>query len=138
MEKPAGKTASQVRTLADWLGIAASTACAIHCIFVPSLLVLGTVLPAAVLDDELFHNAILWVILPAALVAFGIGCLRHKDRWVMALAAVGLGGMLLAATVLHEIGGEAVERGVTLLSAVVLVYAHYRNFRICRSIDCAS
>ena len=31
----------------------------------------------------------LWLILPAAIVAFGIGCWRHKDRWVLALGIIG-------------------------------------------------
>ena len=125
-----------VRTVADWLGIAASAACAIHCILVPTLLVGGTVLPASFLADESFHLAMIWVILPAALVAFGIGCWRHKDRWVLALGLSGLTGIIISATVLHEVVGESGERIGTLLSAAVLIFAHYRNFRLCRAADC--
>ena len=125
-----------VRTIADWLGIAASTACAIHCLLVPTLLVTGTVLPASILGDEFFHYAILWLILPAAILAFGIGCWRHKDRWVLALGMIGLTGMVLSVAVLHDVAGEAGERIATLLSAALLVGAHYRNFQICRSLDC--
>ena len=127
----------RVRTIADWFGIAASSACAMHCILVPTLLVTGTVLPATVLGDESFHQAMMWVILPAAIVAFGIGCWRHKDRWVLALGMIGLTGMVLSVAVLHDVTGEVGERIVTLLSAAVLVAAHYRNFQICRSSGCA-
>ena len=129
----AGKTS----VVADWLGIAASTACAVHCIVIPALLITGTVLPATVLADEAFHLAMLWVILPAAIVAFGIGCWRHKDRWVLALGAIGLTGMVLAAAVIHDVAGEMGERVVTVISAAILVTAHYRNFRLCRASDCA-
>ena len=122
--------------MADWLGIAASTACAVHCILVPTLLVTGTVLPAFVLSDELFHEAMLWMILPAAVVAFGFGCWRHKDRWVLALGMIGLTGMVLSVEVMHDVAGEAGERLLTLLSAAVLVGAHYRNYRLCRSFGC--
>ena len=109
-----------------------------HCILIPTLLVTGTVLPATVLGDESFHQAMFWIILPAAIVAFGIGCWRHKDRWVLALGMIGLTGMVSAVAVLHDIAGEAGERIVTLLSAAILVAAHYRNFRFCRSSgDCA-
>ena len=100
------------------------------------LLVTGTVLPVSILGDELFHQAMLWVILPAAIVAFGIGCWRHKDRAVLTLGALGLLGMVLSGTVLHDVIGEVGERTVTLLSAAVLVGAHYRNFRLCRSSAC--
>ena len=127
----------RVSAIADWLGIAASTACAMHCILVPTLLVIGTVLPASVLGDELFHQAMLWMILPAAIVAFGIGCWRHKDRRVLALGVIGLTGMVLSFAVLHDVAGEVGERIGTLLSAAVLIVAHYRNFQRCRASGCA-
>ena len=126
-----------VRAIADWLGIAASMACGIHCVLVPTLLVTGTVLPASVLSDERFHEAMLWMILPAAIVAFGIGCWRHKDRWVLALGLIGMTGMAMAVAVLHDLVGEVGERVVTLLSAAVLVAAHWRNYRLCRTSGCA-
>ena len=127
---------NQVRTIADWLGIAASTACGVHCVLLPTLLVTGTVLPASLLGDERFHQAMLWMILPAAIVAFGIGCWRHKDRRVLTLGIIGLTGMVLAVAVLHDLVGEVGERIATVLSAAVLVAAHYRNFQLCRSSDC--
>ena len=127
----------RVRAIADWFGMAASAACAIHCIVLPALLVTGTVLPASLLGDELFHTAMLWVILPAAILAFGIGCWRHKDRWVLALGMIGLTGMVLAVAVVHDIAGESGERIVTLVSAAVLITAHYRNYQLCRSSGCA-
>ena len=125
------------RAIADWFGIAASTVCAVHCVIVPTLLITGTVLPASILTDEAFHLAMLWVILPAAIVAFGIGCWRHRDRWVFSLGMIGLTGMVLAVSVVHDVAGELGERIVTVLAAGVLVAAHYRNYRICRSADCA-
>ena len=128
---------NQARMIADWLGIAASTACGVHCVLLPTLLVTGTVLPASVLADEGFHDAMLWMILPAAVVAFGIGCWRHRDLWVLALGMLGLIGMVLAVAVLHDLVGEVGERVVTVLSAAILVAAHYRNFRLCRLSDCA-
>lgn len=127
---------SRVRDFADWFGIAASTACAMHCILVPTLLITGTVLPASFLSDELFHTVMLWVIIPTALLAFAIGCALHKDRWVLALGLLGLTGMLLAVSVFHDIAGEAGERAATLISAAILIAAHYRNFRLCRSSHC--
>ena len=125
-----------VRNFADWFGIAASTACGVHCIAIPTLLVTGTVLPASILADESFHLAMLWLILPAAIVAFGFGCWRHKDRLVLALGIVGLAGMVLSVTVIHDLAGEVGERIATVISAAILIGAHYRNFRLCRSSGC--
>ena len=126
-----------VRSFADWLGISASTACAFHCIILPTLLVTGTVLPASFLGDESFHWAMLWIIVPMAVLAFGIGCRRHKDKMVLILGIIGLTGLVLAPTILHDIVGGTGERVATVLSAAVLLSAHYRNFRLCRSSDCS-
>ena len=128
--------ANSVRSFADWLGIAASTTCGLHCALLPILLVTGTVLPTSVLGDESFHKALLWIILPTAIFAFAIGCWRHKDRRVMLLGAIGLTGILLAGTVLHDIIGETGERIATLAFAAVLVAAHYRNYQLCRTSSC--
>ena len=128
---------SSASAIADWFGITASSVCAVHCILLPVLLITGTVLPVSILNDEGFHLLMLWAILPAAVVAFGIGCARHKDRWVITLGATGLAGMVLGALVLHDLIGEVGERVVTVISAGILIAAHYRNFRLCRSADCA-
>lgn len=128
--------ATGISGIADWLGIAAASACAVHCILVPVLLITGTVLPATMFGDEFFHLAMLWMIIPAAIIAFGIGCWRHKDRRVLALGLIGLTGMVLAVSVLHDVVGEDGERISTLLSAAALIAAHLRNFRLCRSSGC--
>ena len=129
-------TGGRLSTIANWFGIAASSACAIHCVLVPVLLVSGTVLPASILGDEAFHLAMISVIFPAALVAFGIGCWRHKDTWVLILGLTGLGGIILAYLVVHDIAGELSERITTLVSALILICAHYRNYLLCRSSRC--
>lgn len=129
-------TTPHVRTLADGLGLVAATACAVHCITLPALLVVGVTLPTVFLDDELFHQAMLWLVVPSAVIAFGLGCRRHKDRRVLLLGALGVAGLVLSGTVLHEILGEIGERSVTLGSACLAVAAHLRNFKLCRSEAC--
>ena len=128
--------AGKFRAIADWLGMLASTACAVHCVLLPTLLITGAVLPTSLLGDEAFHQGLLWVILPAAILAFGIGCWRHKDRWVLVLGLIGLTGIVLAVVIVHDIAGEAGERIVTVLSAAILVTAHYRNYQLCRTSAC--
>lgn len=113
-----------------------ATACALHCIALPVLLVLGGTMPFVFLGDESFHRRMLWLVVPAALLAFTLGCKRHKDRRVVLLGAVGIVGMVLAGTVLHDWIGETGERLVTLASAALLIAGHLRNFRLCRSDAC--
>ncbi|MBH79787.1 MAG: hypothetical protein CMQ49_04660 [Gammaproteobacteria bacterium] len=127
---------SFARTIADGLGVTGSTLCALHCIAVPALMLLGTTIPASLSNDEFFHVALLWVLLPTAIFAFGLGCWQHRDILVLALGLIGLLGISLAAIVLHDLLGESGERVVTLLSAGFLVAAHYRNFKLCRAESC--
>ena len=121
--------------VADRVGVFASSACAIHCLLVPTLLVAGVTVPTAVLGDEAIHQALLLLVLPAALVAFTLGCRKHKDRWVFAIGVTGLVGVSSAA-LFHDALGEHAERAITVASAALLVAAHVRNYRLCRSRSC--
>lgn len=125
-----------IRPFADGVGILGSAVCALHCVAAPVLLVAGTALPASFLGDEGFHRMLLWAILPAATLAFGLGCWQHKDRWVLLLGVLGLAGLASSAAVPHEVIGELGERVVTVGSAAVLITAHLRNFRRCRAAAC--
>ena len=122
--------------MADGVGLVGSAVCALHCVAAPLLLVAGTTLPASFVADEAFHRMLLWVILPAAVLAFGLGCWQHKDRWVLGLGVVGLAGLACSAAVSHALIGETGERVVTLASAGILIAAHVRNFRRCRAVGC--
>ena len=129
-------TTLDLRTIADGLGIVGATACAIHCIAIPTLLVIGAAIPAFLPGDESFHRSMLWLVVPSAVIAFALGCWRHKDRWVLLLGALGAAGLVLSGTVLHDLMGEAGEKVVTLGSAGLLITAHVRNFKLCRSASC--
>ena len=129
-------TTLELRTIADGLGVLGATACALHCIALPVLLVLGSTTPTVFFADESFHSLMLWLVVPSAVLAFALGCRRHKDRRVLVLGAIGLAGMVLSGTVLHDVVGETGERVATLVSATLLIAAHLRNFKLCRSESC--
>ncbi len=124
------------RSFADGIGVLSTSLCALHCLLVPVLLVAGTALPASFFTEEAFHETMLAISFPAAVVAFGIGCRQHKDRWVLILGSIGLIGLALAAFVLHDLIGEVGEVVVTVISAVLLIVAHVRNYRICQNEAC--
>ncbi|MEM7581891.1 MAG: MerC domain-containing protein [Acidobacteriota bacterium] len=125
-----------IRTIADGLGVFGATACALHCITLPALLVLGATVPNVFFTDESFHKTMLWLVVPSALLAFTLGCRRHKDRRVLVLGALGIVGMVVAGTVLHDLLGETAEKLVTLGAAALLIAAHFRNFKLCRAASC--
>lgn len=125
-----------VRSVADGIGILGSAVCALHCIAAPALLVVGTTVPVSFVADEAFHEWLLWAILSAGALAFGLGCWHHKDRSVLLLGILGLMGLSASAGAPHHLVGELGERVTTLGSASLLVAAHYRNFKLCRADGC--
>ncbi|HET9134398.1 MAG TPA: MerC domain-containing protein, partial [Gemmatimonadales bacterium] len=108
----------------------------VHCLLGPLLLVAGPTLATIVAPDESFHRAMLWIVIPSAVLAFAIGCRRHRDLLTGVLGGAGLVLFVLAVTWLHDLIGEGGERIVTLASAGMLGAAHVRNFRRCRQASC--
>ncbi len=129
------KLSLSLRSLADRVGILVSALCAIHCALGPILLAAGAALPFAFLAEEGLHELLLWAIVPAAVLAFGLGCRRHKDLWVLVLGLLGLVG-IVSSVLAREVVGETGERVLAIASAGLLIVAHVRNFNRCRDTDC--
>lgn len=126
----------KVSAIADAVGTTGSVICAAHCLAGPAVLLTGSLLPTILLPDESFHQAMLCLLLPTGLVAFTLGCRRHKDLFTLLLGVAGLLGLTLTATVLHDLLGETSEKVVTLLAVSLLLAGHIRNFRLCRASQC--
>ena len=127
----------ELRSFADGVGILGSAICAVHCMATPVLIAVGTSVPLWQAGDESFHQSMLWIIIPSSILAFSLGCWRHKDRWVLALGVLGLLG--ITAPIAAPLGslGETGERWVTVCAAALLVAAHFRNFKRCHARDCS-
>lgn len=124
------------RGTADVFGVAASAICLAHCLAAPLLLVLGPLVPSILLDDQRFHQSMLYFVVPVSAVALFVGCRLHRDRATLVLGVVGLVTLFLAATSLHDtLGGEG-EKLFTVAASLVLAVAHLRNFRLCRAEEC--
>lgn len=120
----------------DTVGLTGSAICLIHCLAGPLLLVLSPLLPSVVFDDQLFHQSMLFFVVPVSGVALLIGCRIHRDRATLMLGISALVTLFLAATALHAILGALGERILTVLGSVLLAVAHLRNFRLCRADAC--
>ncbi len=87
-------------SLLDHLAISMAVICAIHCLVTPVLLVSLPILATTFWVDENFHVWMLLLVIPTTSLAMFSGCRKHKDRMVVALAALGLS--LLVAALLSE------------------------------------
>jgi len=119
----------------DTIGLTVSGTCAIHCLFAPVTVILFPIIGLTVLDEHTFHEIILYFILPCALMAFTMGCRKHKDYSVATLAVIGI-FLLISATVLHDMYSSDFIRIITLLGSSLLIVSHIRNYFLCRKADC--
>ncbi|WP_276751338.1 MerC domain-containing protein [Chlorogloeopsis fritschii] len=126
----------RMQMLMDRTAIALSTACAIHCLFLPVIIVMLPALATTSVGNESFHRFLLWFVFPISALALTQGCRRHKDRIVLAFGILGLGLLMATAIVGHEVVGEEGERLATVSGAMLLAFGHIRNYRLCRKNKC--
>ena len=110
--------------------------CVLHCFATPILLAFAPSLLALPIADEKFHAVLIFMILPASLVALTLGCRRHGD---MSVVYWGCGGLvvLLGTLVLgHDLLGDAGEKTMTVFGSGLVVIGHTLNFRACRASTC--
>lgn len=120
----------------DRVSIGVSTLCAIHCALLPILLATVPAFSHLSADNHEFHIALVFLIVPMSLIAGLLGCAKHKDKVVLASIVTGLSLLLISAFLGHDLMGEIGERVATVIASFILVFAHWRNYRLCRSKKC--
>jgi len=121
----------------DKSAIGLSLLCAVHCLALPLLAVLGPALTGYFVFEESFHRWLVVVVLPLSLVSLWMGCRHHKKIGVVALGVAGLMVLITAALAGHDLLGEWGEKIATLFGASLVALSHIRNFQLCREhIDC--
>ncbi|WP_258001511.1 MerC domain-containing protein [Fischerella thermalis] len=126
----------RMQMIMDKAAIALSTTCAIHCLFLPILLVALPALATTSVGSESFHRLLLWFAFPVSVLALTQGCRRHKDRIVIGAGVLGLALLTTTAIAGHNLLSEDGERVATALGATVLAFGHIRNYRLCNKNKC--
>ena len=123
-------------TNVDRAAIGLSLVCVIHCLLTPVAIAMIPALGATFLEDETFHYAVLFLVLPTSLFALTLGCRKHGHFKVLMTGLLGLFVLFLVPILGEEATGELGERVLTVVGAAIIAYAHVRNFRLCRQRDC--
>ena len=122
---------------ADKASITLSLACMIHCLLMPSFLVLTSGFFALSIDNELIHKAFLIIVLPVSLYALITGYRNHKILSYFYLGTSGLWLLVFAVFFGDGIFGELAEKSLTLLGSIIVASAHYKNYKACKELDCS-
>ena len=122
---------------ADKASITLSMACMIHCLLMPSFLVLTSGFFALSIDNELIHKAFLIIVLPVSLYALITGYRNHKTISYFYLGTLGLWLLVFAVFFGDGVFGELAEKSLTLLGSIIVASAHYKNYKACKELDCS-
>ena len=121
----------------DKIAMTLSIICVIHCFFVPSFLILGAGYLSFAIDNEFVHKAIVLLAVPISIFALSIGYKNHKTSSFIPMAIFGLILLVLAVVLGESVFGEAGEKILTLFGSASLAYAHFRNYKTCKELDCS-
>ena len=86
--------------ITDKFAAGLSIACALHCLLVPSFLIVTSGALALSIDNELIHWSILFLAIPISVYALITGVSNHKDYAVFLIGLAGLS--ILFVTALSE------------------------------------
>ena len=118
------------------LAMTLSFACVVHCFFVPSFLILSYSFLSFSIDNEFIHKLIVLMATPISAYALVTGYLNHKTTLYLFTGSIGLIVLCLAVVLGESNLGEFGEKGLTLLGSLMIAFSHYRNYQVCKSIDC--
>jgi|TARA_A100001015_G_scaffold318288_1_gene437752 hypothetical protein len=120
----------------DQAAMTLSMVCVVHCFFAPSVLIIGSGFLAVNLGNELVHKLIVLTAVPISAVALYLGYKNHKVTTFIPIGIFGLVLLIFAVTFGESIWGELGEKGLTLFGSFLVAYSHFRNYQVCKAIDC--
>jgi hypothetical protein len=113
----------------DRAAICVSVLCLAQCLLLPLLIVVSPLASLGLFGDELFHLALLGVILPLSLAAFALGYRTHRNRRMLAPGLAGLVVISLAAVLEGGALGHLGSALMTSAGGVLLIIGHWLNLR---------
>ena len=120
----------------DKTAISLSALCLVHCLLAPSFLVFLSGYISLSYNNELIHYVILFIAIPVSLYALFTGVKNHKSFTYLYVGLSGILALVLAVTLGAQIWGEAGEKILTTIGALLVAISHFKNYRLCREIEC--
>ena len=120
-------------SLADRIGIAASTLCFLHCLATPILLSLSAVYAHFLPSEERTHRILAVGVTLIGVIALGLGYRRHRRKACLGLAGLGLILIFLGAFFGDRLPFHWQEVVITLAGSCCMIAAHRLNHTFCNS-----
>lgn len=123
------------RAITDQAAMGLSLLCMLHCLALPLILIILPSVAALPLSDESFHLWMVFAVIPISAYALTVGCRQHKRYQLFSIGLIGLACLVAAITLAESIFGEAGEKILTTIGAMIISYGHYKNYRLCQDAD---
>jgi hypothetical protein len=121
----------------DKAAVGLSFLCVVHCLLFPTLLILLPPLSGLfALDDTLFHQWLIFAVVPISSIALTMGYVHHRNSRVFFIGALGLMHLIFAAFLGHDVLGEYGEVALTVLGSSIIAFGHIRNYQLGRQQKC--
>jgi uncharacterized membrane protein len=121
--------------LSDKFAMSFSMLCLMHCLFAPALIVLSYSSLAITIESELVHKIILLLTIPISIFAITLGYRNHLNNLIIFTGISGL-TILVAALLIGENINENAELILTTIGSMLIIFCHYKNYKICKKINC--
>ena len=125
-----------IQEYSDKTAISLSALCLVHCLLVPSFLVFLSGYVSLSYNNELIHYVILFIAIPVSIYALITGVRNHKSYRFLYLGLTGIISFILAVTLGAQMWGEMGEKVLTTVGALLVAISHFKNYRLCREVDC--
>ena len=122
--------------ISDKISIAASMLCLIHCLILPSFLVIFSSYITISLDIEIIHYTFLFLVIPTSIFALTLGLKNHNNIFVFLLGLVGIAMIIFALFTDISFLNFSVEILFTTLGSFLISSVHYKNYKLCMHLDC--
>lgn len=114
----------------DALGITASVACAIHCAVLPMFMSALPLFGVNIIHNLAFEAGMVALAFGIGAYSFYHGFRKHHHSWLpFILFSAGIGLLILKLFFIHY------ENWLLLPAVVLIVLAHFLNYRFCRVHD---
>ena len=124
-------------TTLDKIGIFLSSICLLHCLVTPIAITLTPILSLnSFVEETLFHQLMLWLVLPTSCIALFIGCRKHRDLLIACTGILGMLILIIVAFYGHDVFGRSGEKIATSVGGVILAFSHILNYRACQARTC--
>ena len=113
-----------------------SMACVVHCFFAPSLIILSFSFLSLSIESEIIHYLIVFLAVPISLFALGLGYKNHDVLSYLFIGTFGLILLVVAVVLGEDLLGEIGEQTLTLIGSMIVAFAHFKNHRKCKELEC--